>query len=379
MRPFEKYPVLAELLKPFRASQRLTLGLVIAALAEATSARSMEVATLLSSWLDVRLDSALNRFYRLLRNPRVDDLQLTRQMLRLLSRKVGKTLLLAIDWTEWREPLRMLVASVVTDRRAIPVHVSAFDKHRIARSQNARENTFLRTLSMVLKSAGLNAILLCDRGFRRVSWLALLQQHQLGFVVRLMDDVLVERRHGKRLAKRALSKLGLQRASYLGPVALREDGFTTVRVIGVWAPGAKEPWWLATSLDSSITHVVALYDRRFTIEEQFRDTKGCRFGLKLVWTQFRNPDHLSRFTLLLGVALLAWTVVGVAAANERPHLRFLHPTKGPRQSFVTIGMRALRAGTTGLRLTAAAVIRFLQKPRLRRFDWLKDALAPQVL
>ena len=312
----------------------------------------MEIASLLSSWLDVRLDSALNRFYRLLRNPRISDLRLTRQMLRLVSAKLGKTLLIAIDWTEWREPLRMLVATVVTDTRGIPVHVSAFDKHRIRRSQNSRENTFLRTLAMELKAVGRNAIILCDRGFRRSSWLALLQQLELGFVVRLMDDVLVERRVRGRAFQLALAKHGLQPGEVLdlGVVPLREDGFTSVRVIGVWARGAREPWWLATSLDCGVTQVVAYYDRRMTIEEQFRDTKGCRFGLKLVWTQFRNPDHLARFALLLGVAILVWTISGIAAVAARPHLRFNHPTKGPRQSFVTIGMRALRSGSLRLRL-----------------------------
>jgi len=381
MRPFEKYPVLAELLRPFRASQRRTLGLVIAALSEATAARSMEIATLLASWLDVRLDSALNRFYRLLRNPRILDMDLTQQMLGLLSKKLGRTLIISIDWTEWREPLRMLVAAVVSDRRAIPVHAAAFDKHKISRSQNASENTFLRTLSSLLKKCGLKAIILCDRGFRRVTWLALLQRLELSFVVRLMDDVLVEREGDKRFRKRALSKMGLQpgQAIDLGRVALREDGFTTVRVIGVWAAGAKEPWWLATSLESSVTQVVAYYDRRMTIEEQFRDTKGCRFGLKLVWTQFKNPDHLSRFALLLGVGILVWTISGVAAVNAKPSLRMVHPTKGPRQSFVTIGMRALRSGTLALRVTVAAVLRFLPKPKLRRFAWLKTAPAPALL
>jgi hypothetical protein len=34
--------------------------------------------------------------------------------------------------------------------------------------------------------------LLCDRGFRRVSWLKLPDQLRLGFVVRLMDDVQVQ-------------------------------------------------------------------------------------------------------------------------------------------------------------------------------------------
>ncbi|MFZ5863038.1 MAG: transposase, partial [Nitrospirota bacterium] len=317
MRPFEKYPILTQLLKPLRKSQRTTLGLIVAATIEASAARSMEIATLLSEWLDVRFDSALNRFYRLLRNCRVADHLLTQQLLAALSGKLGKTLLIAIDWTEWRDPLRMLVASVLTDRRAIPVHTGAYDKRKIRRSQNSQENTFLRLLKMVLQKAGLNAIILCDRGFRRASWLKLLLELRLHFVIRLMSDVhvhLPKKRRSRSLARQGLRPGGVVD---LGAVALRKDGVVQVRVVGVWMPGAKEPWWLATDLTCEVQKLVAYYDRRMAIEEQLRDTKGCRFGLKLEWTQFKNPAHLARFALVVGIAILVWTAAGIAAAKER--------------------------------------------------------------
>jgi hypothetical protein len=47
------------------------------------------------------------------------------------------------------------------------------------------------------------------------------------------------------------------------------------------------------------------------IEEQFRDTKGVRFGMKLKWTQFTQAEFVERMYLLVGVALL-WTSVGRA-------------------------------------------------------------------
>ncbi|MFZ5471454.1 MAG: addiction module protein, partial [Myxococcota bacterium] len=42
-----------------------------------------------------------------------------------------------------------------------------------------------------------------------------------------------------------------------------------------------------------------------------------RFGLKLEWTQFKNPAHLARFALVVGIAILVWTAAGIAAAKER--------------------------------------------------------------
>lgn len=375
MRPFQRYPVLASLLKPFRCSQQLSMGLALAALIESCAARSMEIATLLAQWLSIRFDSALQRFYRVLHNSRINNDLLTRQLLSILSQKLGKKLLIAIDWTEWHDHLRMLVASVVSDRRAIPIHCAAFHNSQMPRSQNTRENTFLRVLAMVLREARLSATLLCDRGFRRASWLKLLIEHRFDFVVRLKADVHVL--PPKAHSSRRLDRLGLTAGSLLdlGWVELRKDGAVRVRVIGVWQAGAREPWWLATNLADHPALVIAKYDRRMAIEEQFRDQKGCRFGVKLFWTQFKNPQALARFALFVGVAIFVWTAVGIAAAHRTPSLRFPHATKGPRQSFVTIGMRAIRFGCRGISFSAKGLARYLFRPRLRKFPWIQDHLA----
>ena len=272
-------------------------------------------------------------------------------------------MLVAVDWTEWHSDLRMLVAAVVSGRRAIPLFAQAFDKVVRRRSQNARENTFVRVLTEALREAGVTATLLCDRGFRRASWLSLLQQLHVGFVVRLMDDVTVEFGDHRMSLRDVLLEPG--GVLDLGLVRLRSDGAVVVRVIGYWAPGAREPWWLATSESGAARHVLKLYDRRMTVEEQFRDWKGCRFGVRLVWTQFKDPDALSRFVMLLAVALLIWFVTGVAASLRKPSLRLRSRRKGPRQSFITIGLRLLGMDPAHTLLTVRIVRELLALPALR--------------
>jgi hypothetical protein len=100
---------------------RKTLGLVIAAIAATGQAHSFAIATTLSTWLRTRLDSAVNRFYRLLRNGHVDYLEFATRWLDLLARRPDRKVLLAVDWTEWHHALRLLVAAMVTGKRAIPV------------------------------------------------------------------------------------------------------------------------------------------------------------------------------------------------------------------------------------------------------------------
>jgi hypothetical protein len=137
--------------------------LVIAAIAATGQARSFAIATTLSTWLRTRLDSAVNRFYRLLRNGQVDYLEFATRWLDLLARRPDRKVLLAVDWTEWHHDMRLLVAAMVTGKRAIPILTQGWRKMVSSRSQNTRENTFLRHLDFLCVlcgvSIGLQAVL----------------------------------------------------------------------------------------------------------------------------------------------------------------------------------------------------------------------------
>ncbi|HEY0079490.1 MAG TPA: hypothetical protein VGB73_12835 [Pyrinomonadaceae bacterium] len=86
-----------------------------------------------------------------------------------------------------------------------------------------------------------------------------------------------------------------------------------------------------------MSKVVALYDRRMGIEEQFRDTKGVHFGMKLKWTQFQKAEYVERMYLLIAVALLLWTAVGRAVEEVEPKVRLMSKQKGARLSLARVG------------------------------------------
>lgn len=123
--------------------------------------------------------------------------------------------------------------------------------------------------------------------------------------------------------KRLLKSLSFPQGEYhdYGFVKLRVDGKVKVRLIGVWATKSKEIRWLATNLKSSVAEIIGLYDRRISIEEQFRDTKGARFGVKLKWTCFTKGEYLERMYLLVGLAMLVWTSVGRFVEQTKPKVR----------------------------------------------------------
>jgi hypothetical protein len=371
MNPLRRYPVLALLLSPFRRSQQKTCAALVAALCQAAQAGSFAIAGQLACLTDVQLGSALTRLYRFLRNDRFDDWLLTEQLLRLLGARPGP-LLLALDWTCWQGRFSLLTASACVGARSIPVAAAACSARNLSRSQNLFEETFLRLCVDRLRCAGVRAVWLCDRGFHRVGWLKQLVRMEQHFVVRLKRDVTVHLPGGPRLLK-SLAVAEGERRDY-GFVELRQDGAVRVRLIGVWAKGAKEVWWLATDLTNAVSKVVSYYDRRMGIEEQFRDAKGCRFGVKLKWTRFTRAEYVERMYLLVGVALLLWTSVGRAVEEAQPKVRLRSKAKGERLSLARVGSYYWQKVSKRLKLTAQFVREHLPPPRLRMFKWL---MAPQ--
>lgn len=120
--------------------------------------------------------------------------------------------------------------------------------------------------------------------------------------------------------------------------------------------------------------MVSYYDRRMTIEEQFRDAKGQRFGMKLRWTQFTKAEFVERMYLLVGLALLLWTSIGRAVESEQPKVRLRSKTKGARLSLARIGSYYWQTVTKRMKLTTRFVRQHLPPPCLRVFKWL---MSPQ--
>jgi hypothetical protein len=368
MNYLQKYPFLRKLLSPFRLSQQKTCAEILVALCEAGAANSFLIAGRMSSTGKLQLPSAVNKFYRFLRNPRFDDWLLSEQLFSLFAER--RRIVLSLDWTAWHDRFSLLVASVSVDKRAVPIAVSAVKKRFLTRSQNLCEETFLRLATERLKSAEVKAIWLCDRGFRRVAWLRTLLELKQDFVVRLQSDVTVYLPDAEK--KCLLSHIGLQPGEWidLGAVDLRQDAAVRARVIGVWARESKDIWWLATNLKLSAQEIVALYDRRMSCEEQFRDSKGARFGARLKWTEFKHAAYLERMYLLVGVAMLLWTVIGATVEKKNPKVRLCSKKKGARISLLRIGVFYWQAAMKRVRLTMKFVKEQLPKPKFRYFQWL---------
>jgi hypothetical protein len=120
-----------------------------------------------------------------------------------------------------------------------------------------------------------------------------------------------------------------------------------------WAPSAAEPWYLLTT-EPTCKRACASYQKRFRIEEMFKDFKnnGRGFGLEL--TGLQHADRLARLLLALALVytwLLLWGAYVIATGQQKVVDNVRKPT--------------LSLFQTGLRF----VLRLGQQGQLRRFHW----------
>jgi hypothetical protein len=126
-----------------------------------------------------------------------------------------------------------------------------------------------------------------------------------------------------------------------------------------WTPAAAEPWYLITT-EPTCKLACARYQKRFRIEEMFKDFKnnGRGFGLEL--TGVRHADRLERLLLALALIytwLLLWGAHVIAT--------------GQQQLVDTVRRPTLSLFQTGLRF----VMRLWQCGQLVRFPWHLAVLA----
>lgn len=246
MKQPESYKLIWSVAKNLHRSQAKVLLAMVICLMDARKMRSFDIAHALTERFAVKFKSGIQRFYRFIHNRKMDDLKVWAGIAGHVLASIRGKLVISIDWTEWHEELRVLSASVCMGNRAIPILAQTFSKTDIPRSQNSRENAFvtvLRLLSPLVK----DAVLIFDRGFRRASLIKLLQQSELQFIIRLISKVKVSgKTYAGLLRDYPLTPGGIVD---LGVCRYRGDGAVSVRIIGVWAFGQKEPWWVATSLE----------------------------------------------------------------------------------------------------------------------------------
>jgi Transposase DDE domain len=220
----------------------------------------------------------------------------------------------ALDWTDFDDDDQStIVLSMITSHgRATPLVWKTVMKSGLKGWRNEHEDVLLERFHQVLPE-GVKVTVLADRGFGDQALYELLK-HQLGFdfVVRFRGIVKVASAEGEtKPAKDWVPATG--RPLLLRGASVTKAGRELGAVVCVKAKGMKDAWHLATSHgDKPASEIVALYGRRFTIEESFRDQKNLRFGMGLSDTRIGDPARRDRLLLVSAIAIVLLTILGAA-------------------------------------------------------------------
>jgi hypothetical protein len=221
-----------------------------------------------------------------------------------------------LDWTDFDHDNQSTIAihMLTSHGRATPLLWKTVMKTDLKDNRNLFEDELLQRLRAVTP-AGVKVTVLADRGFGDHKLYEEMKQLGFDYVIRFKGNVTVASEAGERRTAAAwVPDNG--RPLLLRAATVTQYDYKVPAVVCVKAKAMKEPWCLATSLSTAAaTEVVKLYGRRFTIEENFRDTKDIRFGMGLSATRIKDPARRDRLLLIGALATALLTLLGAAGES----------------------------------------------------------------
>src|SRR5215475_595131 len=297
-------------------------------------------------------EAAVKRLSRLLHNERLAPHRLADAVLAQALRQLPPTgkVRLALDWTI-EGSQHLLVASLVTGGRAVPLYWRAYDatvlKGRMRRYEMA---VIRRVLTRVQREIGPRRVLVtADRGFADVALVEVLTELGVEFIIRVKGSTKVYFQ-GQWRPLRTLSFAGNTRWRTLGRRAYCASAPHRLWVTLSRARDHQGQWdtWYLISNRCRRAHATATeYARRFGCEQGFRDTK---WELGFAQARIKDSQAWSRLFALFALALLV--VVSLAVK--------LLLSGGPHAVALLRRVASRRRGRWDLSLVSA-MVRLLQE------------------
>lgn len=267
-------------------------------------------------------EAACKRLSRFLHNPRLDVEQMSRQTARVIVSQlplVGKVRF-SIDWTI-EDQQHLLVASLCTGSRAIPVYWRAYKQDSLRDRRSSYERDFVSTLvgEVLAPIATSRLLLTADRAFADVELIDLLNKSRVAFVIRTKGNIKVyfnrswvklkDLRLARNQRRRSLGRL---RYCQKDPRRLYVTQSRKRDRKGKWGI-----WHLLSNRRMSAEQTTQEYARRFSCEEGFRDAKRL---LGFAEAQIACIAAWARMFTLVAVAMLVLYGIGCYLIGNREGL-----------------------------------------------------------
>jgi len=251
-------------------------------------------------------EAATRRLSRLLHNPRLSPHQLADALLaHVLSQLPTRgRLRLALDWTI-EGPHHLLVISLVTGARAIPIYWRAYSAKVLKGRMRRYEMAVIKRVVERLRQAAprRRLILTADRWFADVDLAQLLEKLQVDYVIRVKCNTKVWLA-GQWQQLQELRFAGNSRGRKLGKLWYCQSDPHRLYVTMTRArnpEGQWEVWYLISNRFQRAAQAANEYARRFGCEHGFRDSKWqMGFGQ----ARIREVKAWSRMFALIAISLL---------------------------------------------------------------------------
>jgi hypothetical protein len=251
-------------------------------------------------------EAAVKRLSRLLHNERLAPHRLADAVLAQALRQLPPTgkVRLALDWTI-EGSQHLLVASLVTGGRAVPLYWRAYDATVLKGRMRRYEMAVIRRVSTrVQRAIGRRRVIVtADRGFADVALVEVLTALGVEFIIRVKGSTKVCVQ-GQWRPLHTLPFVGNARQRDLGHLAYCESAPHRLWVTMSRARAAKgqwEIWYLISNCPRRAHATAAEYARRFGCEQGFRDTK---WELGFAQARIKDSQAWSRLFALFALAVL---------------------------------------------------------------------------
>lgn len=311
------YAILEPVFAPVMHKKRvLSLALVTLGAMYTRRLSSAEIGRALAGATERDPKHCIKQVDRFLGNAGIDVHSSVGAMLAYAKWTMGarKEALLALDWTDFdADGQTTLALSIITNHgRATPLVWRTFMKSELKDRRNDYEDDLLRFATTVIPR-DVKVTVLADRGFGDTKLYDYLKKTlNWDYVIRFKGCITVatECQPGQP-ASEWLYRNG--RVRKIEGALVTQDRHPVPAVVCVKAKDMDDAWFIATSRnDLTGPDIVALYSRRFTIEETFRDDKDDRFGLGLKEATIGTPERRDRMLLVLAIARVVLTTLGAA-------------------------------------------------------------------
>lgn len=322
----------------FHRSHRRNLALMVVGMVYAKSVNLPQIASFAKPG-EIQLESRVQRFERLLKCRKLVPLEvlrpIARRVLAALSKASNDGLMILMDRSMINDTLNLLWIGVGYQGRALPLGWVLVPHE--GNSDLALQQELLKWLKAILP-AKVKAVIVADREFhsiRLAEWID--QELKLEYALRVKAGTHVEL-DGEVMKISGMAVKG--ESIQVKDVRITKDAQITYRtdLTVHWAADEEEPWALATKLE--MAESVAVYAKRFWIEEMFSDHKSR--GLNLEKTRLTDPERIQRLLVAVSIAYLWLMEIGDWVVTGGRHKQVDNKGAQRSVSLCQIGLRWLR-------------------------------------